>query len=91
MSCARLQGGCVSHPGPEAGSVSGSVGGLGVAECSGAVSWPSLPASLVQFQNQWFPHPNFEDKSPEQVTVVSVNGICRYFKISQNPSRLGAQ
>lgn len=77
------------------GSIGGSVGGgLGLAEgfgwwaaeCSGAVSWLSLPPSLVQFQNRCFPHPNFKDESPERVTVVSGNGICGYFKISQNPS-----
>ena len=87
-------------PDPEAGSIGGPVGGgLGLAEgfrwwaagCSGAVSWPSLPPNPMQFQNQCFPHPNFEDKSAEQLTVVSVSEICGYFKISQNPSRLGAQ
>lgn len=98
-SCVRLHGGCISHPGPEAGSAGGSVGGgLGLAEglgswaaeCLGAVSWTSLPPSLMQFQNQFFPYPNFEDKF-EQVTVVSVSGICGYCKISQNPSCLGTQ
>jgi len=37
-----------------------------------------------------FPTPKFQKDKSEQVTGVSVNGICGYFKILQNPPRLGA-
>lgn len=47
-----------------------------VLRAAGAVCWPSHSKNFL--------HPNFKVESPKQVAVVSVNGICGYFKISWN-------